>query len=784
MSVLARKSWKDVRRRWARSFFTVATIAVAVAGLSLFGVMPLLDRAATQRVTEDRLNDIELHVDDATIAEADFEALRGLPGVEGVDARTTYRTRIRDGDRRIDTLLVGVANFQSQPVDAVGLANGTFPLGFEALDESQNARSGRFDGNAGKVVQVEDNANSLHPVTISGEGSTLQYSQVVADSMAVLYLPQASVNTISGSEGVNTISIRANNDVDLDALAAEARTWFSETRPDVEFLDVPVVRPDGSWPGQDIATNFSALFYVGGLLALLSAVVLVSNTMTTMVAEQRKEIAIMKAIGGRRRQILGSFLRTVLMLSVAGTGAGILLGIPLSNLMAGMVGSQSLGIDPDWGISFPVLVVSAFAGVGISVMAALPALLHAARLTVAEGLHSGLNATDGSRIERLLRKARLPRITQVGLRNITRRKSRTAGTIVQVGLAVGVTLGFLGLGTTVSNETVRNWDIQNWDMFIKQRSNVPFDAEADRIIESTKGFESGHPVLLSSVEINGTQFEAWAVPPDTRLFEPAIRTGRWFETGDSGQNVAVVGPGLAAEAGLEAGDTATFITAGGPAEFTIIGVDGRIVNSGRSLFVPLDAFQAILGREEANGYWLVSASKTHADIDRLAANVEDSLSAGGYPASVEIHYVERDANLAAFQSLLIALAVMSVPIVAIGLIGLLNMMTMNVIERTREIGMLRCIGAGSGQIKRIFRTEALAVAFLGWLVAVPLGWIIGWLLVRLVSELFNFGSIPYSFPLWYPPIALVITLGLAWLVVIAPVRRATHLRPGEALRFE
>jgi ABC-type antimicrobial peptide transport system permease subunit len=112
------------------------------------------------------------------------------------------------------------------------------------------------------------------------------------------------------------------------------------------------------------------------------------------------------------------------------------------------------------------------------------------------------------------------------------------------------------------------------------------------------------------------------------------------------------------------------------------------------------------------------------------------------------------------------------------------MMTMNVIERTREVGILRCIGARSRDITRIFRSEALAVAALGWLLSIPAGWLIGKILVVTIANLFDFGSIPYTFPAWYPPFALIATLALAWVVVIAPLRRASHLRPGEALRYE
>ena len=73
---------------------------------------------------------------------------------------------------------------------------------------------------------------------------------------------------------------------------------------------------------------------------------------------------------------------------------------------------------------------------------------------------------------------------------------------------------------------------------------------------------------------------------------------------------------------------------------------------------------------------------------------------------------------------------------------------------------------------------------LGWLLAVPLGWIIGRILVEVVTSVFHFGSVPYSFPASYPPLALLPTLALSWLAILAPLRRASSLRPGDALRYE
>jgi putative ABC transport system permease protein len=784
MSVLARKPWKDVRRRWARSLFTSATIAAAVAGLSLFAVMSLLNQAMDRRVVDDRLHDIRFTTDDVVLSADELAALRALPGVVALDGRTVYPTRLHVGDRREDVLLVGVSDFHDQQVNVVNLDAGTAPGAGEVVSDSGNSRTGRLAGGRRTVVEVEDDSGQLHRLTVSATGATLEFTQLTTER-AVLYGPQSTVDAIAGVTGINSIDVRVEDPTNAGAVVAEVREWFARQRPEVLFTNLPEVRKAGTWPGEEISGNFSSLFYVGGILALLSAIALVSNTMTTMVAEQRREIAIMKAIGGRRRQVMGLFLRTVLILAGTGTLFGVLIGIPFSNWVANFVGRQFLGVDTSWGLSLPVVILSVVVGIGGAAVAAIPALVRASRLPVREGLTQELSSTPGSWLDSLLRRAPLRRTVQVGLRNVSRRKTRTLATVVQVGLGAGVALGFLALGTTVADVTAKTWDTLHWDITIYQRSNTPLDAGAGDILTRLAG-PGSHPILFNNVEVAGEQYEAWALPPDTPLYTPGILAGRWLsiEDGASRARVAVAGRALAAKAGLKVGQPVTVGTARGPVDVTIVGIDGRLLNNGTVLWMPLATMQDILQRKDTNAWWLQSPDRNHPAIDQLASRAEDALSAAGYPAGSRIRYVEREANLSSNRILVAVLAVMGIPIVAIGLIGLANMMTMNVLERTREVGILRCIGARSRDISAIFRTEAVITAFLGWLIAVPLGWLIGWTLTLIVVNLFDFGSVPYSYPAWYPPVALGGTILLALLVVIAPLRRASHLRPGDALRYE
>jgi ABC-type lipoprotein release transport system permease subunit len=121
-------------------------------------------------------------------------------------------------------------------------------------------------------------------------------------------------------------------------------------------------------------------------------------------------------------------------------------------------------------------------------------------------------------------------------------------------------------------------------------------------------------------------------------------------------------------------------------------------------------------------------------------------------------------------------------IVAISMVGLANAITMSVIERTREVGILRTIGARARDIRRIFAAETVAIVVAGWLLGIPVGYLLDRFLVWMVEEVVNV-TIPFTFPADNILLALVGSVALALLITLLPIRRAVRYRPGDALRY-
>jgi putative ABC transport system permease protein len=115
--------------------------------------------------------------------------------------------------------------------------------------------------------------------------------------------------------------------------------------------------------------------------------------------------------------------------------------------------------------------------------------------------------------------------------------------------------------------------------------------------------------------------------------------------------------------------------------------------------------------------------------------------------------------------------------------GLVSTLSMGVIERTREVGILRCVGARARQIRRVFSAEAVVLAVAGWAFGVLLGWLIYQGLLTLLLHDASI-SLPQEFPPVIPLITLAGVVVLTVIVIRGPLRRATRIQPGTALRYQ
>jgi putative ABC transport system permease protein len=791
VSTLARKSLSDLTRRKARSAFAILTLAIAVASIGIFALPALADRMMQKEIRSTQLADLVVYTRPLELGRGQLAALGRLPNVSAVEGRSFYATRAYLGERRVATYVVGVPDFADQHVDIVHLASGTAPRRDQpqALTEVMNARQGTYDGTAGDQLTVLDSDGLPRVIEITGEGRNMTMGLTAGESDAiVIYTTPGTVDVLSRTPGFTSLSFRLDDTsrAAANATAASVERYLRAHTAFTGFTDLPSVRAPGDWPGKEFFEKFSQLLYVLTALALVAGLVLVVNTMGTIVGEQTREIGQMKAIGGTDRQIRAIYLRTAFLMGLIASVIGAAIGAAIANLVTNFFGSSFYGMPAQIAFYWPVLAASVLVGLVGPMLASLPAIRRGVRIPVRAALEAtGAEVGGSGRLDRLLRRvAVLPPTFHIGVRSVARRRRRSLATVVQIAFAVGTLLAVLGLGTSIANLTHSAWSDHNWEIWVGSSMRQPFDAKAAQLVREAPGVAGAQPVITNDARANGKVGFVWGTPATT-LFGYRLTDGRWYTPAEehARARVAVLESAIAHQAGVGVGDRVRLDTATGPESFRVVGVVKNVQENGTVVFVPLATLKQVLGTGGAvNGFWVTTGSKDHAVSDMAAAKLEELLSTNGYEIGIGETWVGEADNVASNRQMSTTITVLGFLIVSIGMVGLVSAITMSVLERTREIGILRCVGARARHVRRVFATEGLVLALAGWLLGIPFGYAIDRLFGWLVGRIFSF-DMPVAFPPLHVLLALGGTIVLAWLLMRLPLRRAVRFRPGEALRY-
>jgi len=801
MNTLSRKAWRDLTRHRARTVLAMFTLSIAIASLGFVAVPVLLNAAMNRQIAGSHLYDVGISTSTLDLSPAQLRALGHLPGVAAVSPAVGYATTVTSASGPQDVELAGTA-LASAPVNTVALFTGRMPGPGEVLADAGNARATGFAVPAGGTIDVRAASGRLVRLRVSGTGLNL-YATPGANGSAtpVFYAPTATVQALRATgqapRGYNYLGFRLSDDstAGQSLVITEVRAYLTAQTGSDPITALPAVRAPGQWPGQSGFNHIMALLYIITILAFGSALFLISATMNTLIAEQAREIAIVKTLGGRRRQIGGIRLRTAAMLGAAGAVVGTILGIGLAYLLASYFAEKLIDVSFGFGVATEVVVASLLLGPALAAAASLPALRRALRRPVAQTLaDTGTSGYGSGRLDRrlvrsgLLSGARVPGIARMGVRNALRQKRRSAAAVAQVALAAGLAISFLALGQSVTAVISQTIGLLHFSFSTGEATGKgarPFSSQALAVAASTPGVTGTEPVETSSVQYNGQDYVAWGLGTHP-FYDYRLSAGRWFTAADARAAIppVVLGPAVARVTGVRVGQTLTLTMAAGPTRVRVIGIDTGQPNAGDTIYFPLPVLERLDGEPgTANSIWFATASSAHAAIDRATSATADRLAAAGYPVSTTKIYVAEAQITAADTSILTIVEILGLVVVAIMLMGLVSGLSTGVIERTREVGILRCLGARARQIRRVFSAEAVTLAVVGWAFGVLVGWLLYEGLLALLRHDADV-SLPQEFPPVIPLITFAGVLVLTLIVIRGPLRRATRIQPGTALRYQ
>ena len=797
-----RKVLRDLWLNKSRTIIVVLSIAVGVFAVGTI--------ASSQIILSRDLNASYMATNPAhaTIFTFDafdddmVEAVQGLREVEEAEGIHRVIVRVRTGPDEWRVLwLTAVSDFDDIKIDRFSSEAGEWPPPDNQLLIERGAL-GLIQAGMGDTVLVKTSDGKEREMRIAGLAHDLNAQMYTFDGTAIGYITADTLDWLGESRDYNELKIIvAENTHDrqhIQAVADKVRDKIENGGHTVWFTFV-------SQPGKHlfldpVIQSISILLGAMGLLALLLSGFLVVNTISALLAQQTRQIGMMKAVGARTGQVMGMYLTTVIIFCLLALGIAIPLGVLGAHLFSRFIASF-LNFDvTNFRLPSEVLLAEVAVGLIVPLFAALFPIIAGTRVTVQEaisayGLGKGQFGTGS--IDRLLLKVQsiaifrrgLSRPLLLSLRNTFRRKTRLTLTLLTLifGGAIFITVFSVRvslLGT-----------LYNWLEYYQYDVAVQFDRDyrIERIVRETLkvpgvvtaetwGFYNTRRERPDGT--NSDNIILFAPPADTKLVKPTLVEGRWLRADD--ENAIVVNSiFIRDEPDVKLGSEIVLKIEGRERRWRIIGVStGGMPMS--MIFANYPYF-AQVAHDVGRAQWVFATTEPN-DLDtqsRVARALENHFEAIGFKVSATAKIAEEMAEVEAmFEVIVVLLLLMAILLAVIGGLGLMGTMSINVLERTREIGVMRAIGASNRSVRRIFNIEGIIIGVLSWLAGAVLAYPLSKYLTYIVGTQFLGSSLDYTFSITGAIIWLVVVIVLSSFASFLPAWNASRITVREVLAYE
>jgi putative ABC transport system permease protein len=775
----------DLLQHTGRTLLVVVAIAVGLAGAGVILNAWALMRVATTegfRASDPPAATLRLNiVDSALLARA-----RAVPGVRDVQARRVTMARAQVAGRTLQAMLFTAPDFSAVRIGAIAPKVGEWPAmdGTLALESS----SVEFSGVAvDDVVQLSVGSAAPYGVPVRGIVRDVTLAPGWMEHVLYGFVSRATLDSMRAPSTMNELQLVVHDPtLDQDGVRRIARAVEASARAaGYAVLDVHV-----PVPGEHIhAPQMDSLLYTQGAFALMALALsgfLVVNLIAAMLVGQTREIGVMKAIGGRSQQIAAMYLAVAALLGTA----AVALAVPLSlwlgreyaQVKADLLNFEIAGYRvPAW-----VVVLQVVVGILLPVLAAAFPVWHACRMPVSDALRDV--GIDG-RVQAgglVYRVRGVSRPILLSLRNAFRRRQRMALTLLALASGGAVFLGALNLRASVLRATDFLFGSQRYHFALRLAApQSPDSVEAIvRVlsgVEAAEGWTGARATVDHGGGVIGNAFPITAPPAGSALLQPMLLSGRWFAPGDD--RVLVVNRAVQREdSALQLGATVRLGIGGDTASWTVVGVVET--TPGAAAYAPRSA---ILSRNGGGvGTVMVRSALTgEASQLELVQRARAALADRGIGVASSTMIAEARRQTEDHLLMVVDfLGAMGWLMLVVGGLALASTMGLAVLERTREIGVLRAIGARHTSILTMIQVEGLTIALLSWGLAIPLSVPMSVLLAQ------AFSRIMLRVPVTYVPNGTGVLIWLALVVVVSvvacawPAVRAMRVPTAAALAYD
>jgi len=804
--VVKKTSKSLVRPRWSKVFadlwddktrtlLVVASIAVGAFAIGTIANAYLM-LSEDMDVSYASVNPANITVVTDPFDKGFLESVRKVEGVADAEGRHVLgATVILGGEPGKHLELIAIDDYAGSRINLLESKDGrSIPddgellLGFDALNDP--------DYRIGDVLSVEPVRGSVRQMAVVGVVVDQSAGQgpgepprayVTHDSLEWLGehpLYDRLIVTVDGDSN-DMMHIKAVADAIEGKLERSGRQVYrTSTAQSAEH-------PMGS-----LLQAILGIFGTLGLLVMLLSVSLIFNTLNTLLTQNLRQIGVMKLVGARSLQILAMYLVLILFFGIlalfVAAPFGALAGYGLARFIAGMLNANLQG--------FRVIPVVVLIQLAIALLVPLAAgfapVNRGSRTTVRRAI-SNDRPGDGQAASGLWNRLGgrwqwLSRPILLSIRNTFRRRGRLILTLFT--LAVSGAIFITVFNVRVSMQAHTDQMVRFFMADIVVSFEHPYRVSTvERVVLQVPGVESleAWSATLAEVLDHNDQvieyLQIIAPPIGSDLIDPNLSEGRWFLQGDG--NAIVASEAIKSTyPDAKPGDKLRLRIVGGDEnEWTLVGLFSFPDFVGDPFaYIPLESLDGSGTMPlRTSSFRLVTSDQSTAGRIRIGASLEEHLRERGFNVgSIQTGDDLSERSVQTLGILTALLLIMALLTAIVGSIGLTGTMGMNVLERRREIGVMRAIGAVDAAIIESVVVEGAFIGLISWIFAAPLSYPISKLLLSIISRSTGIGDIALAststgMALWLGMVLVLSALASVW-----PARNAARLTIREVLAYE
>ncbi len=796
MKTAFRKVWRDLWRNFGRTVMVILSIAVGVmaVGMVVSGNQLVLGQMAQSHLDSNPSHGALFL--SGLVNEDTIRSLRRVPGVEDIegfaDATIRWKSSL-DGEWH-DGHITTYPSFEHRIFDQQIMIEGDWPNEKNITVESAHIDSFGAPGLGGTVYfEINERAR---PLEIHGVVRDPFEWPLPFGNNASFYVTPDTFQRIAGFRGYDNLRITLTDysEENFHIVADRINDKLQKIGVSVGFAEP--FHPEEHYL-QEMINGVGMVLSVMAVGSLGLSTLLVINTINALIAQQIPQIGIMKAVGALRRQISGLYLSIILVYAILSLIIAVPLGAYAGNAMAEwMLYLLNVPAIP-FEILPEVLLLQILVGLLIPLLAGLYPVLRGVAIPAARAIsQTGLGRGEYGRrfVDRLMARVRgLPRMAALSLRNTFRRPGRVLLTLLTLIFSGAIFMMVFSTQFSFEQTIDKIFAGFGYEVQINFRQYQRID-EIIPLIESRPNVANAEMWTFRTAETRipgssgpGSEYEVFVrgVPSHSPMFNPELTAGRMLDPED-GQAI-LLNQKLAGKMGVKVGDKIIIdLPDVGDTTWTVVGLvfdlNGRDQNTA---FANIDVFNRALNNVGNSAVAMVQATEQNLAVQKA---VERDLREFFEAKGMEVYYSavaseDRDQASAQFGVLTQILMIMTILMAAVGSMGLSGTLSINVIERRREIGVMRAVGASSRDVGYIFVGEGLMLGLVSWAAAIPIGLSVGPIFVKSLGSVIDFPAeyFPAYHGIWiWLGIVVVLSILASWV----PARRATRISVNESLAYE